>query len=214
MNIYIYADKDYSIWDTSSSTFCYYPFSDNNTDSTWNTTLSAWWTKQTLWYNFNYSWTTINFSKTLTWTRFCSFRFKWISWDAASNNLQVGIIWIWRMCLNFSHTGSWYPKTIQSNIDGNWQKYWPVYTIWQWVHLAYWYNWTEAYCYVNWVKTTIATWSTPWSSETESKFIGSQYTGSGYTYSFNIADFIIDTVDRESEIVPHFNATKSLYWIS
>lgn len=213
MSIYKWIEHDDSTWLITDNTFCYYPFSENGNDSTWNTTLSTQWTKSTLWYTFNFNGTAINFNKTLSWTRFCSFWFKWVSWNTASNNLQIWVVWKWSMCLNYSHTWSWWTNSVQANNNSTWYKYGTVYTLWQRWHLAYWYNWTEYYVYVNWVKHVITTWTAPWSSESESKFIWSQYTWSSYAYNFIISDFILDKADRESEIVAHFNATKSLYWL-
>ena len=196
-----------------SSTQCYYPFQENNIDKTGKTSLSSWWTKETWWYRFQ------NTSLTFSWddsvSTFCSF---WIKVNSnieqVSSDSWINGIWVtrkWAMCLNLNHKNSWFVNTIQFWDWSTWYKSGAWLTKWQWYHVAFWFNWSQAYMYINWIKTIIKT--------------GSSYrnTSGDYKYIINyqwwhaidvvIADFIKDTVDRESDIIPFYNDSKSRYWL-
>ena len=201
-----YIGEDYSIWRILNSTLLYYPFEENNTDATGNTTLSNWGSKQTLWYTFSWS-------SDITYTSskesiFCSFRIKTNASGSTSSNALIWCTDKWQMGYNQSHWW-WYINTVQFHDNNGRYKSWTLLSQWQWTHLAYWYNWTEAYVYKNWVKSIIQSTNNYVTTVTHNLT-----KGNGGTYNFTIADRILDWVDRENEIVNHFEATKSIYWVS
>ena len=188
------------------STVCYFPFLENNTDKTWQTSLSSWWTKQTLWYRFSWS-----SEITLWWNKtsiFTSFRIKPNSINAYEWNALVWPTDKWINWYNIAHTWNFVNRA-QFKTWWSWYRSpTDLWTVWQRMHLWLWFNWTEAYVYKNWVKEVIVS-ATSYEEVVYKKFI----IWNGWSYNFDIAYFIADWVDRESEIVNAFNRTKSKFWL-
>lgn len=195
--------------DILSSTQCYYELFNNQTDKTGKTSLNVSLTKDSIWYRIHNQ--NVLFSWNNSVSTFCSFRIKVNSniwqWDYIN---QVWYTWKWWMCYNPLHNNSEFVNQIQF---GNWytrytKNSWIVK--WTWYHVAFWFNWTQAYMYINWVKTVIV------NSTSYRNTSGEEYR---YILHYNwwetditIADFIKDTVDRESDIITAFNKTKSRFW--
>lgn len=191
-------------WKILDSTVCYYPFLENNSDVTWQTSLSNWWTKQSLWYRFSTSW-----NITFWWNKlsvFSSFRIKPNSIGSSGNAL----VWPtdkWCNWYNISHSSNFRNRA-------QFQTWWEWYCsptdlwiVWQRMHIAVWFNWTEAYVYKNWVKEIIV------STTSYNEDIYKSLVQANSSYNFDIAYFISDWIDRESEIVSAFNKTRSKFWL-
>lgn len=188
------------------STVCSYPFIENNTDLTWKTTLSSGGTKQTIGYKF--SWTSdISYGSGGTATSiFASYRIKSNRAYGTNGNCLIGGTEKWRMGYNLAHVGG-YQNAVQFS-NWTWYKSSTLWTVDTWMHIAYWFNWTEAYVYKDWVKQVIAT-STTYEEAVNKYFIDRNWS----QYDVTVAYFLIDWIDREGEIVPFFNETKSQFWL-
>jgi hypothetical protein len=75
------------------------------------------------------------------------------------------------------------------------------------MHIAVWFNWTEAYVYKNWVKEIIV------NTTSYDETIYKAFVQSNSSFNFDVAYFISDWIDRESEIVRAYNRTKSIFWL-
>jgi len=215
MNVYLYQNNTEKIlqnayigdyqWLILPTTVCYYPFIDNNTDATWQTTLSSWWTKQTLWYRFSWS-----SAITLWGNKLSVFSSFWIKPNSIGRNANA-LVWAtdkWGSWYNVSHIGDYRNCAQFKTWWGSWYKSSTLWTVWQWMHLALWFNWTQAYVYKNWVKQVIVETSTYADMDTKS-FL----TSNGWEYNFDIAYFIADWTDREADIITFYNLTKSEFWL-
>lgn len=191
-------------WKILDSTVCYYPFIENNSDASWQTSLSNWWTKQSLWYRFSTYW-----NITLWWNKlsvFSSFRIKPNSIGSSGNAL----VWAtdkWCNWYNIAH--SWnFRNRAQFQTWWNWYRSpTDLWVVWQRMHIAVWFNWTEAYVYKNWVKEIIV------NTTSYDETIYKAFVQSNSSFNFDVAYFISDWIDRESEIVRAYNRTKSIFWL-
>lgn len=196
-------------WSVLNSTQCYYKLFKDQTDETWKTSLNVLWTKEALWYRFHNQ--NVTYSWTNSVTTFCSFRIKVNSniWLWAYIN-QVWYIWKWWMCYNPLHINNTFVNASQFSNWSTWYVKDSWIVKWQWYHVAFWYNWTQAYCYVNWVKQVIVNSSSYRNDSTDEYRYILNYRW--WETDITVSDFIKDTVDRESEIITAFNKTKSRFW--
>ena len=203
---------EYKEWNILSSTICYYPLKNNNTDFTWNTTINKSGTKQAIGYEFTWTNDWVRTSAYTNQSAFLSARLYIKTptvWTSSSAPWWVGYLAKGKMRYNYIH--QWTPDCIQFNYNSSTWQNTRVYGVNnQWFHLAFWYNWTEAYYYKNWVKTII--------QSTTSLVVASQNDvlilwADAASYDIILSDFIVDWVDRESEIVNYYNQTKSNYWL-
>lgn len=201
-------------WDILSSTICYYPFKNNNTDLTWNTTLNKSGTKQTIGYEFSSStsndWVyTENYSNMSTFLSARLYIKSPTVWATSSAPWWIGYLAKGKMRYNCIHQAT--PDCIQFSYNSSTWKNTRVYGVNnQWFHLAFWFNWTEAYFYKNWVKTVIQSTTSPTIASQTAVYL---LWADSWGYDIIASDFLVDSVDRESEIVNYYNATKSKYWL-
>jgi len=208
MNVYIWTDYEWQPW---ANTKFYYPLTDDQLDKVWWTSIPITWTKETLWYTFNFTWsdaTALNNSN--LGVRFISYwaNFHYSNSTGASIFSQAVATNYAEVMYQFNHntptsaartfqrrtgSASW-SQSAQQNTSAN-----------TWYHLAYWFDWTKLYWYINWVKV----WEqTPSSTYDDTSVLFGRLMN--ITYSEVIWESVVRTADK---VLSYYNQTKSNYWI-
>ena len=222
MNVYLYQNNTEKIlkniyigeygWEPWSNTKFYYPLTDDQLDKVWSTSIPITWTKQTIWYTFNFTWeyaTALNNSNIWVW--FISLWSKFNNYNTFSGGHYYSQ-WVStnyaEIVYNYAHEGATASRTFQwrtGNTD------WVLSSqqdspTWSWFHMAYWFDWSKLYWYINWVKVREVT---PGSTYTNSSISFGRLMN--ITYSEVIWESVVRTAD---EIQFYYNMTKKNYWIS
>lgn len=186
-------------WHPSSNTLAYYPFADNQLDSTWKTTLPISWTRQTIWYMFtcgsreNWYINNTKSAKTLSCWAYIN--------NPGSNSAMLELKTLW-YCTASPNTNVRNKLQWQAS-NGSWFTLGNAFSVSWWNLFTFIYTWTAVYWYLNaelkwtWQYTLIDVNCVLW-----------------HLVTITLSELIIEDKARtRQDIINYYNKTKSLYWL-
>jgi hypothetical protein len=206
--VYVWTTKVRPSWWTPwSNTVLYYPFKDDILDKAWWTSISVSWTKKNIWYQFS---TTgiVNLNNSDVWCKFISVWAE-LNWKASWNyHVQSPCTNYWIILYNYySYWSPQYQKKYQAYTNSSTIVSSNEYSLTdnQWYHLAYWWDGSKVYWYINWSKI--------WEYTTSSIYYYNKVQllrEMTITYSELIWETEMWSWDK---ILSYYNSTKSNYWL-
>lgn len=205
----------------TANTKLYYPFINNQTDVTGNTSIPITGTQQTIWCSFSISSGAVAITNGYgLWIRFFSY---WLKCDTLSSSQYTMALNTEYAFMNFmpSDSNSSHARnviyvmwTTTSPYNWTWYYSWSkTITLNQRNHLAYWIDANGNYIWVL-NGTSVWSWTRSWTQfHNSSWWPNLMWANASCTMTFS--DVIWeDRVRTLQEVQDYFNKTKSTYWIS